>query len=429
MRRITLLFLLSFAFLCVFPQFVFAADAATETKSQVNITVVMPDVSPTPTPKPTPAPTPVAPVIPLLYPSSIEETEVNGSRQIIKVYELGAGENPKDIPRDSFKRDGWEYDLSDITKSETSDTDKQDHTETVKVDTSTNDTAAILQQLAPTLDYKSDDGYSGILTLDITTIKVETAGTRTSSYTVSATREFPNLSNEDTSLVPKTITDSGRTMKLAGIQWRAQSVDGIDGEQIPSTYTAVAQYTGTGSKTVITGYVTTADYKGFISKTSAGKTVYRAIFIGTEIKPEPVAFVSTDPTDSMTVSPTPGDKPCTGAPTSTAEPSASQDASTAAVTPKETVEVTPTAEATQGTTTEPATVTAAAPSQTPGTTIRQTQNNEKREGIWPSVLSIRFVLILLNGAVYYLILRKKPAVKPEAPETKDEKPSEDDDDK
>ena len=405
MKKIFLLFFLSITFLCVFPRFVFAAEADTQSKSQVMITVVMPDITPTPAPTPTPVPKPTTPAAPSLYPSSIEETEVNGSRQIVKVYELGAGENPKDIPRDSFKRDGWEYDLSDITKSETSSTDKQDHTETVKVDTSTNDTTAILQQLAPTLDYKSDDGYIGTLTLDITSIKVETAGTKTSSYTVSATREYPNLSNEDTSLVPKSITDNGRTMKLADIQWRAQTIDGIDGEQIPSTYTAVAQYTGTGSKTVITGYVTTADYKGSISKTSAGKTIYKAIFIGTEIKPVPIPFTSTDEPKPTCSSAAPTNTASVASPTPA--PSTTAPQATASVT--ETPSITAAA------------VTAPAASQTPLAANGQEQSQTKPVSPWPIVLNMAIVMLLLNGVAYYFFLRKKSASKPESsPETKPE---------
>jgi len=421
-----MLSILSLTLLCAFPQFAFAAEADTQNKSQVKITVVMPDITPTPAPTPSPPPTPIPPIIPSLYPSSIEESEDNGARRIVKTYELSAAESPKDIPRDGFTRDGWDYEIADITKTETADTDKQDHTETVKVNTDTKDTEAILKQLAPTMEYTSEDGYAGTLTLDIASIKVETAGTQTSSYTVSATREYPNLSNEDTSLVPKTITDGGRTLKLANVEWHAQTIDGIDGNQIPSSYTAVAKYTGTGSKTVITGYVTTADYIGSISKTSAGKTVYKAIFIGTEIKPVPIPFVSTDeaglPCDSATQTGNTSVESTTPAPTAAATEEATATATPETETPSATDTI----------------VTAPAASQTPSSTAVEKQ--DKPASPWPIVFIMAIVMILLNGVAYYFLLRKKSAPKPDStaepktepkPETeaktKDEASSKDDD--
>jgi len=385
MKRISMIFILAFTFLWAFPPFAFAA-ADTETKSNVMITVVMPDAVPSPSsePSPTPAPVPTATPTPVLYPVSVEETLDNGGRQIIKVYELSPGENPDGIRRESFERDGWRYELADITKSETTLSDEQNHTETQTIDTDTNDLNTITKQLAPTMEYKSNDGYEGVLSLDVTSVKVEAAGTKTSSFTVSATREYLGLSNEDTSLVPKTITDSGRTLKLASVQWRSFATDNIDYTQIPSSYTAVAVYTGVGSKTVVTGYTTTADYSGTISKISAGKTVFKAIFVGKEIIPEPTTFQPPDQSDVAQTSPAPSE------------------------TPSDTGEL---AVATQTTSSDND---AAATISTPAPTEELSQANDKPVSPWPIVFAIAAVLVLLNAAVYcFFILCKKPAQKAE----------------
>ena len=218
-----------------------------------------------------------------LYPTDVRTAIEDGWRQIVKTYELSADVSPGAIPRDSFDRDGWHYELTDITAAGTAVTDTRDHVESVSVNTSTNDTSAILGQLASTMEYTSEDGYIGVLTLNVASINVEQAGTKTSSYTVSATREYPRLSACDTSLVPKTITDNGKTLTLADVEWRAGNLVTVDYEELPEYYTAVATYTGTGSKTVVTGYVTTAEYTGTVEKTTPGKTVYTAIFYGSEI--------------------------------------------------------------------------------------------------------------------------------------------------
>jgi hypothetical protein len=145
---------------------------------------------------------------------------------------------------------------------------------------------SIIQQLQPQIEYTSEDGYAGFLSLNISSIKVEQAGTKTNSYTLTAKREYPHLSSNDTSLIPKTIEDGGKTYTLANVDWKAGNTVTVDYEAMPEYYTAYANYTATGSKTVVTGYITTAEYVGTISKIGQGKTVYAASFLGKEIVPE-----------------------------------------------------------------------------------------------------------------------------------------------
>lgn len=164
------------------------------------------------------------------------------------------------------------------------------HAETVEIETETDDFNEIIKMLAPTLEYLSEDGYGGILALDLASVICEAAGYRSSSYTVTATREYPHLSSADTSLIPKTITESGRTLELEDVSWEAQHCATVDYEEIPDSYRAEATYTGTASRTAATGYITSAGYIGEISITVLGGTVYTAYFDGKEIGPaeEPV---------------------------------------------------------------------------------------------------------------------------------------------
>ena len=66
----------------------------------------------------------------------------------------------------------------------------------------------ILKMLEPKLEVKTEDGYEGVLSLDHTTIQVEAAGYGTSSRTVTAERTYPNLSDADVSLVPKSVNEN-----------------------------------------------------------------------------------------------------------------------------------------------------------------------------------------------------------------------------
>ena len=244
--------------------------------NSVMITVVIPQFEP---PEPAPAPMPRN----YLYPVSVRENRENGRREIIRTYELTARQRSSNISREAFVRDGWLFELADITRCETSSTTTRAHVETVTIETATNDMAAILGQLAQTMEYRANDGYIGNLSLDVSTIRVEVAGTRSVSSTVSATREYPHLSSNDTSLIPRTITENGRTLTLSNIEWRVQNTVTIDHFPIAESFTAIATYTGTAWRTVVTGYVTTAEYRGTLSRITPGNTVYTAHFHGIPI--------------------------------------------------------------------------------------------------------------------------------------------------
>ena len=274
--------------------------------SNVKITVVIPESEPE-TEQETETLTP-API--KVYPSDVTEIREGGSWEIIKTYELAEHESPDDIPRDSFERSGWKFTLTDILRKETAHAEARAHTETVTLNTATKELEQILSFLEPTMEYTTEDGFTGVLSLDVSSIKVETAGTKTTSYAMGVTREYPHLSSNDTSLVPKTVEDRGTTYTLAGVDWKAGNTITVDYEALPEYYTAVANYTATGYSTKVTGYTTTAVYNGDLAKLTQGKTVYTAYFLGEEIrtplemiepvpalKPEPDASETTDPNE------------------------------------------------------------------------------------------------------------------------------------
>ena len=156
------------------------------------------------------------------YPVSVEEYTYGpfDELRIDKVYQLSRNDDPKDIPTEEFDRGGCHYVLLDVVKTDQSETDAKDYTEIVTLETDTKDMAVIIQQLELSMDVTTEDGYSGTLMPDYPGIKVEAKGYKTSSRTVTATRSYPNLSDADTSLIPRTIQDGGRTLTLADVQWQ-----------------------------------------------------------------------------------------------------------------------------------------------------------------------------------------------------------------
>jgi len=262
-------------FLLLVP-FVVLANEELEPANSINITVVVPRNSGN---QPQIV-EPVAPASNRLYPVYVYENREQGRREIIRVYNLRENEDPANIPREPFERDGFRFELGEIVRREMPVYSTRDHVAIIEINSQTNDFETVIRLLSNTMEYMSDDGYFGILTLDASTIQIESQGTTSSSRTASRTREFPHLSNADTSLVPTTITDGGRTYNLANVEWRTQSITTVDYTQLPSTYTAVATYSRTATSVSTIGYTTTAEYKGSVSRIATGRTEFTAHFIG-----------------------------------------------------------------------------------------------------------------------------------------------------
>ena len=270
---------------------VYAAECDVGDRQPISITVVVPrpednQVNQAPTSQPNPY---------HIYPVHVWESREDGRRQIIRVYELREHENPAHIPRESFERDGFRFELAEVVRREMPAHSVREHSETVSVSTQTNDFATVMRLLSSTMEYVSYDGYFGVLALDISSIEIVSDGTRTTSHTATATREFPHLSSTDTSLVPRTITDGGRTYNLVNVEWRTQSTTAIDYTQVASTFTAVATYSRNATRTSTIGFTTTAVYRGQVSRIAVGRTEFTAYFIGIPIVTPTVNESTTNP--------------------------------------------------------------------------------------------------------------------------------------
>lgn len=215
---------------------------------------------------------------PAVYPAEVRTSEENGMIRLERIYYLSTRDDPAVIPTEDFDREGRHYTLLDILKNDLSETDTKDIIEVVTLESDTKDMGEIIKALEPELELVTEDGYSGILKPDYANIIVEAAGYRTSSWTVSATRTYPSLSDADTSLIPKSIEDCGRTLTLADVDWQTDATDYVDGEALAMRYTAVASYTGTATGQSVTGYTVTVNYGGEVTRTSVDTIIYTAIF-------------------------------------------------------------------------------------------------------------------------------------------------------
>jgi hypothetical protein len=229
-----------------------------------------------------------------LYPTDVQELADGSGRRIVRVYELSPDENPDEIPTEGFERNGFRFELTEIVRQETELEDRIEHSETVMVESATKELETVLPLLPPTMEYASEDDYSGILTLDSTTLTIAEAASEKQGYTLKTIREYPGLSDADASLVPKTVTERGLTYTLQNVDWQSGNQDNVDYNTLPAShtalervnYTAVATYSVSGSKTVVTSYAISAEYRGELVKLSPGKVRYTAYFAGVPIADE-----------------------------------------------------------------------------------------------------------------------------------------------
>ncbi len=217
----------------------------------------------------------------LEVPTDTTIQNLNGSQQLIKTYTLPPGADPRQLVEEPFELEGWHYAFADIVKEENQVSDRKYHTETVALETDTKDLGKILEQLAATLDY--DDGtYSGVLNLDHTAIRTEAAGYTSQAKNVTVTKTIGPLDRNDMSYVPATTVKDGVTLNLSGVDWQVIGTDLVGDALAPASYQAVATYSGKSYHRVATGYITSANYVGEVSRNDVESVTYKVTYLGTE---------------------------------------------------------------------------------------------------------------------------------------------------
>ena len=135
-------------------------------------------------------------------PDNLVVENLNGQQRIVKTYVLPPEKDPETLKEPSFDYDGFTYTWAFTTKDEHAFLESKSVTETVTVETASNNLDKILAELAPSVPY--DDGeYSGELALDHTTISTVAADYTTQYGTVTATKTIGPVDRNDMSYVDR----------------------------------------------------------------------------------------------------------------------------------------------------------------------------------------------------------------------------------
>lgn len=217
------------------------------------------------------------------YPSQVSYNLNNGIFEVRKTYEMQVNQEPSAQVKQGFEQDGYSFVLTDMLRQELPEQQSKAYTETVTVNSGSKELTAILPLLADTKEITTEDGFTGTLKLDTSTITVEPAGYKNNSWTVSATRTYPNLSSMDLEYIPKATTENGRTLNFSTVDWQTDNTENVDDDTIGNRFSAIVTYTGTASSRNVTGYTVTAQYSGEVEKVSLDKVQYVAVFHGTPL--------------------------------------------------------------------------------------------------------------------------------------------------
>ena len=152
---------------------------------------------------------------------------------LAKTYEMPPDFDPAALKEQLFEQDGYWYRYERMDKTVHHKTETQDAEDTVTIDAPSADLAAVIDKFPVTKAY-TKDGYSGDLTLDLQSIKVEVTGykTATDSHPHSAAKTY-ELPYNDRSLVPETVQADGMDLPRTGSTWTKTA--NVSDSDVPDT--------------------------------------------------------------------------------------------------------------------------------------------------------------------------------------------------
>jgi len=180
----------------------------------------------------------------------------------------------------NFDTEKYNYTFIDSIQNEKEKLTKE-HTETISFESTTKDLSKILPLISSTLEVVTPDGYSGDVPLDMESINVEVNEYYYKKNPITVTRDYFGLSSADISNIPKSITDSGRTLNLENIEWKTSNVIEMNGQEVANRYSATANYKTTVTNKYVKNYIVSATYSGTIEKEA--EPTYTAIFLGQKL--------------------------------------------------------------------------------------------------------------------------------------------------
>ncbi len=214
---------------------------------------------------------------------SSEQKQIDGSIFLTKVYEVAEDFDPSALVENGYEKDGYLFAYHKTDKKVNENKQTKELSESIAIETATDNKEGILNRLPQTIDYNKED-FTGVLSLEHNSIATEVAAYKTQNTTLSTVKEYTELMAADNSYIPQIAEKEGQTLQLTDVNWAVMGT-GLSGDTlVPTEYKATATYSKAISDKVPSSYVTTAIYTGTVSKPEPTTITYTLTYVGTPIK-------------------------------------------------------------------------------------------------------------------------------------------------
>lgn len=199
------------------------------------------------------------------YPVDIQYPTEEGGL-IRKTFVVSSQEDIDLLERGDIEYQGKVYHFQDITVEEIGTHDEKNYIETLTGESDTKDTDKILATLELKREVTTDDGYTGVLDLDASSLTTEVTSYGSTSKTKTVTKSYTGLSDADLTFIPKTVTENGVTCSLVDVNWVETSPYNPYDPDYGNRFNATAKYSGTYSSSYAKGYAYEVKYYGTVEK-------------------------------------------------------------------------------------------------------------------------------------------------------------------
>lgn len=139
--------------------------------------------------------------------------------------------------------------------------------------TNTNNLEKVISLFNETIDYE-EDGYTGSLTRDNSSLKISIKDSYQEEYKVYLQKTYDNVASNELNNIPKEIKQNGITYYLVNPVWNIAETEMVSNNEVPVKYNGTMYYEGVATKTIVTSYLATIKYNGVISKEVLDTTTF-----------------------------------------------------------------------------------------------------------------------------------------------------------
>ena len=169
------------------------------------------------------------------------------------------------------------YELDKVDRKDNLKTLTKDKEIIEELEVNTNDLEEIIPRFNNTKDVE-EDGYTGTLTRDNSTLKVQIKDSYQEEYKVYLQKAYNNVPSNELNDIPKEIKQNGTIYYLINPVWEIAETENVSNNEVPVKYNGTMYYEGIKTRTIVTSYLATIKYTGTLEKQVPDTTTFTVIY-------------------------------------------------------------------------------------------------------------------------------------------------------